>query len=183
MKILFLRLLWVKCTCIYIFKSSFLWQGPIHEHIPRTPLRVRDIHHLCMRTQHQNTKGIQLCHTKIRVAYWLGVLGILLTSYLRNVPIRLYSYFPMIYWTNPPTHPCLFFFLLRFAVVFSPFCTSVGSKMKRGQDIQLSICSYVAEKPCGCLYKLTCSNAKFHSLFKCKLYLWINFIYHSKVLE
>ena len=57
------------------------------------------------------------------------------------------------------------------------------AKMKRGQDIQLSICSYVAEKPCGCLYKLTCCNAKFHSLFKCKLYLWINFIYHSKVLE
>ena len=44
-------------------------------------------------------------------------------------------------------------------------------KMKRGQDIQLSICSYVAEKPCGCLYKLTCCNTKFHSLFKCKLYL------------
>ena len=57
------------------------------------------------------------------------------------------------------------------------------SKMKRGQDSQLSICSYVAEKPCGCLYKLTCCNAKFQSLFKCKLYLWINFIYHSKVLE
>ena len=49
--------------------------------------------------------------------------------------------------------------------------TEVTSKMKRGQDIQLSICSYVAEKPCGCLYKLTCCNAKFHSLFKCKLYL------------
>ena len=47
----------------------------------------------------------------------------------------------------------------------------VIAKMKRGQDIQLSICSYVAEKPCGCLYKLTCCNAKFHSLFKCKLYL------------
>ena len=47
----------------------------------------------------------------------------------------------------------------------------VKSKMKRGQDIQLSICSYVAEKPCGCLYKLTCCNAKFHSLFKYKLYL------------
>ena len=44
-------------------------------------------------------------------------------------------------------------------------------KMKRGQDIRLPICSYVAEKPCGCLYKLTCCNAKFHSPFKCKLYL------------
>ena len=48
---------------------------------------------------------------------------------------------------------------------------NVISKMKRGQDIRLPICSYVAEKPCGCLYKLTCCNAKFHSLFKCKLYL------------
>ena len=46
-----------------------------------------------------------------------------------------------------------------------------NSKMERGQDKQLSICSYVAEKPCGCLYKLTYCNAKFHSLFKCKLYL------------
>ena len=71
------------------------------------------------------------------------------------------------------------------AIVFLEKATSskVEAKMKRGQDIRLSICSYVAEKPCGCLYQLTCCNAKFHSLFKCKLYLWINFIYHSKVLE
>ena len=54
---------------------------------------------------------------------------------------------------------------------FTQLYRGFTSKMKRGQHIQLSICSYVAEKPCGCLYKLTCCNAKFHSLFKCKLYL------------
>ena len=56
-------------------------------------------------------------------------------------------------------------------VIDEEYASISQSKMKRGQDIRLSICSYVAEKPCGCLYKLTCCNAKFHSLFKCKLYL------------
>ena len=39
--------------------------------------------------------------------------------------------------------------------------------LKRGQNVQLFICSYVAEKPGDCLYKLTCCNTKFHALFKC----------------
>ena len=59
--------------------------------------------------------------------------------------------------------------LSKVTLTFEP--SVVRPKMKRGQDKQLSICSYVAEKPCGCLYKLTCCNTKFHSLFKCKLYL------------
>ena len=62
-------------------------------------------------------------------------------------------------------------FLAFFVTFDAGTCWTIVAKMKRGQDIQLSICSYVAEKPCGCLYKLTCCNAKFHSLFKCKLYL------------
>ena len=56
------------------------------------------------------------------------------------------------------------------SVFTSMIQTWILAKMKRGQDKQLPICSYVAEKPCGCLYKLTCCNAKFHSLFKPKLY-------------
>ena len=47
------------------------WLGPIQEHVPRMPLRVRAIHHLCMSIQHQNIKGIQRCDTKVRVAYGL----------------------------------------------------------------------------------------------------------------
>ena len=65
----------------------------------------------------------------------------------------------------------LHFTLLHFDNSSQIFHFVLCSKMKRGQDIRLSICSYVAEKPCGCLYKLTCCNAKFHLLFKCKLYL------------
>ena len=42
-----------------------------------------------------------------------------------------------------------------------------------------AVCSYVAEKPGGCLYKITPDNAKFHSLFKSYLYLQINLIYHA----
>ena len=39
-------------------------------------------------------------------------------------------------------------------------------KTNRGQDVLLFICSScVAEKPDGCLYKLTLDNAKFHSPF------------------
>ena len=101
------------------------------------------------------------------------------------------------YWQhsfdNHGTFPCWYNFAFTGVIGYTvtswqhlyPRALSLWSKMKRGQDIRLSIdlCSYVAEKPCGCLYKLTCYNAKFHSLFKCKLYLWINFIYHSKVLE
>ena len=47
----------------------------------------------------------------------------------------------------------------------------VHTKTKRGQDVWLFICSYVAEKSGGCLYKLTSCNVKFHSLLKCKVYL------------
>ena len=50
----------------------------------------------------------------------------------------------------------------------------------------MSSCLYVPmwqKKPGGCLYKLTCCNTKSHLFFKYKLYLWINFIYHSKALE
>ena len=51
---------------------------------------------------------------------------------------------------------------------------------------KISCCLYVPmwkKKPGGCLYKLTCCNKKSDLLFKYKLYLWINFIYHSKALE
>ena len=50
----------------------------------------------------------------------------------------------------------------------------------------MSSCLYVPmwqKKLGGCLYKLTCCNTKSHLLFKYKLYLWINFIYHSKALD
>ena len=47
----------------------------------------------------------------------------------------------------------------------------VKPKTNRGQDAQLFICSCVAEKPGGCLYKLAPDNAKFHLLFKSYLYL------------
>ena len=53
------------------------------------------------------------------------------------------------------------------------------TKTYRGQDVRLFICSYVAEKPGGCLYKITPDNSKFHSLFKSYLYLQINLIYHA----
>ena len=39
------------------------------------------------------------------------------------------------------------------------------------KDVRLCICTYVAEKPGGCVYKLTPDDAKFHSLFKSYLYL------------
>ena len=46
--------------------------------------------------------------------------------------------------------------------------------MKRGQDIRLSICSYVAEKPCGCLYKTNMLQCKIPFTFSS-----VNYIYKS----
>ena len=42
---------------------------------------------------------------------------------------------------------------------------SPKAKTKRGKDVQLFICYYVAEKHSCYLYKLSCCNAKFRSLF------------------